>query len=104
MHPYIGQILMTFLSMCSLSSSLIPFSFFPSLSCVVMMDSDELIAMKEATERLTCDPAITVADLERCLQSYFDIMGYRNLQEIIDIIVDGKCTWRTAPKAEGLEI
>ncbi len=69
----------------------------------MMMDSDELVAMQQA-ERLTIDPAITVADLELCVQSYFDIMGYRNLQEIIDIIVDGKCTWRTAPKAEGLEI
>jgi hypothetical protein len=70
----------------------------------MMMDSDELVAMQQATERLVIDPAITVADLELCLNNYFDIMGYRNLQEIIDIIVDGKCTWRTAPKAEGLEI
>ena len=68
-----------------------------------MMDSDELVAMQQA-ERLTIDPAITVADLELCLQSYFDAVGYRNLQEIVDIIVDGKCTWRTSAKAEGLEI
>ena len=69
----------------------------------MMMDSDELVAMQQA-ERLTIDPAITVADLELCLQSYFDVVGYRNMQEIVDIIVDGKCTWKTAPKAEGLEI
>jgi hypothetical protein len=89
--------------MCSLfaqASYLFPFS----LSCMMMMDSDELAAMQQATERLTIDPAITVADLELCLQSYFDVVGYRNMQEIVDIIVDGKCTWRTAPKAEGLEI
>ena len=59
---------------------------------------------KEAAERLTIDPAITVVDLEGCLKNYMDIVGYRNIQDIVDIIVESKCTWKSSPKAEGLEI
>ena len=49
--------------------------------------------------RLTCDPSITVADLEVAVQAYFDAVGYRNLQEVIDYIIEQKCTWKTAAKA-----
>ena len=69
----------------------------------MMEDASEIVAM-QAAERLTIDPAITVVDLEGCLESYMTLVGYRNIQEIVDTIVEGKCTWRTAPKAEGLEI
>ena len=89
--------------MCSFHSSLIRFSLLLSF-CSFRMDAVlELDAMQKA-ERLSIDPAITVADLEQALGRYFTVVGYRNLQEILDIIVEAKCGWRTAPKAEGLEI
>ena len=69
----------------------------------MMEDASEIVAM-QAADRLTINPAITVVDLEGALNNYMDLVGYRNIQEVVDAIVEGKCTWRTAPKAEGLEI
>jgi hypothetical protein len=66
-----------------------------------MMECASEMVAKEAAERLTSDPAITVADLEGCLRAYMDIVGYRNIQEIVDAIVESKCTWKSSPKAEG---
>ena len=67
------------------------------------LDASELAAMQLA-DRLTIDPSISVADLEGALNSYMSIVGYRNMQEVVDIIQQAKATWKTAPKAEGLEI
>jgi len=82
------------------ASYVFPVSF---CSHFMMEDASELAAMQTA-ERLIIDPAITVVDLERSLENYMEMVGYRNIQEILDAIVEGKCTWRTAPKAEGVEI
>ena len=49
--------------------------------------------------KLKCDPSITVADLERALECFFKVVGYRNMQEVLDVIKDGKVTWKSAPKA-----
>jgi len=61
----------------------------------------EMVPVDEEAEysRLKCDPAIGIADLEKALDQYFAIIGYRNLQEVLEIINEAKCTWRTAPKA-----
>jgi hypothetical protein len=69
---------------------------------LVAMDASELEVMQEA-ERLTIDPAISVGDLEGALNAYMVAVGYRNLQEVVDIITEAKATWKTSPKAEGLE-
>ena len=47
---------------------------------------------------MSADPAITVGDLERALEAYFKKIGYRNMQEILDIIKDGKVTWKSSAK------
>ncbi len=65
---------------------------------LALMDADELEAQAEDA-RMTCDPAIAVADLERALEAFFTGVGYRNLQEIVDAIKEGNCTWKSAPKA-----
>ena len=49
--------------------------------------------------RLKCDPSISTVDLERALEQYFEQVGYRNLQEVLDVITEAKCTWKSAPKA-----
>ena len=67
------------------------------------MDAEELLAEAEDA-RVTCDPAISVADLEEALERYFGIMGYRNLQEVCTSIKDAKITWKTAPKARAWDI
>ena len=54
---------------------------------------------QEEYSRLKCDPAISTADLERALEQYFAGIGYRSVQEVLDIISEAKCTWKTAPKA-----
>ena len=54
--------------------------------------------------RVVCDPAITVADLEESLERYFEVMGYRNVQEVLDTIRDAKVSWRTAPKARAWDM
>ena len=42
--------------------------------------------------------------MEAALTTYFEKVGYRNLQEVVDIIKDDGMTWRTVPKALWLEI
>ncbi len=64
---------------------------------------DEAEPMLEQA-KLVCDPSISVADLEGALLAYFSKIGYRNVQEVVDLIKEAKCGWKTAPKAEGLEI
>ena len=49
--------------------------------------------------RVTADPSIGIADLETALENFFSEMRYRNLDEVLQLIKDGKCTWKTAPKA-----
>ena len=68
-----------------------------SIAAAVM----EIVPVDEEAEysRLKCDPAISTADLEKALEQYFIQIGHRNLQEVLDIIIEAKCTWRTAPKA-----
>ena len=65
---------------------------------MAVVDADEQEAQAEDA-RVSCDPAITVADLESALDAFFTAVGYRNLQEIVDQILDSRCTWKTAPKA-----
>ncbi len=65
---------------------------------LALMDADELEAQAQDA-RMCPDPAIAVADLEKALEAFFTAVGYRNLQEILDAIKEGNCTWKTAPKA-----
>ena len=72
--------------------------------CIQKMASSLEEAAEEASleveyARLTCDPSISVADLERALEAFFLVVGYRNFQEVLDVIKDGKVTWKSAPKA-----
>ena len=55
-------------------------------------------------QRIKCDPAITVADLENALEAFFKIVGYRNMQEVLDVIKDAKQTWKSAAQAVFLKI
>ena len=52
----------------------------------------------DVLSKATADPAITAADLEQALESYFKKMGHRNLQEVIDVIKEQRITWKSAPK------
>ena len=49
--------------------------------------------------RISADPSIGIADLENALDLYFKEMHYRNLEEVLQLIAEGKVTWKTAPKA-----
>ena len=49
--------------------------------------------------RLIADPSIGIADLEIALDLYFKDMHYMNLEEVLQLITDGKVTLKTAPKA-----
>jgi len=49
--------------------------------------------------RVIADPSIAIADLEEAPDDYFQAMNYRNLEEVLQQISDGKVTWKTAPKA-----
>ena len=64
-----------------------------------MVDIAEELAEENEYMRVSPDPAITVADLEKALEVFFAKVGYRNLQEVVDMIKEAKCGWRTAPKA-----
>ena len=73
------------------------------------MGSLALVAAEEAALeaqylRLRCDPSITVSDLEGALEFYFAAVGYRNMQKVVESIIDGKVTWKSAAKAVWVEI
>ena len=67
-------------------------------SMAAYLDTEEL-ALENDYMRVTPDPSISVADLEHALEAFFKKVGYRNVAEVVDAIVEGKCTWKTSPKA-----
>ena len=63
--------------------------------------SDVALLLAEDAEdaRVIADPAITPADLERALEAYFKEMGYRNLDELVELLKKENVDWKKAPKA-----
>ena len=49
--------------------------------------------------RNKADPSIRVSDLEKCLERYFLKTGYRNMQEVLDLVKESNATWKSAAKA-----
>ena len=45
---------------------------------------------EDAESRVHADPAVSPSDLERALDKYFEAVGYRNMQEVVDTIVECK--------------
>ena len=58
-----------------------------------------LLAEDAEDARVIADPAISAADLEGALESFFTKMGYRNLEEVMQLFKEEKVGWKTAPKA-----
>ena len=71
---------------------------------LVAVDDDEELAAEAEDARVVGDPSISVADLEQALEAYFSVMGYRNMQEVLDLIKDARLTWKTAPKARAWDL
>ena len=63
--------------------------------------SDVALLLAEDAEdaRVIADPAITPADLEGALEAYFKEMGYRNLDELVELFKKENVDWKKAPKA-----
>ena len=67
---------------------------------IVAVAVDEADDVEQAEYcRMKCDPSISIEDLEKALNGYMELVGYRNVQEVVDIITEAKSTWKTAPKA-----
>ena len=62
-------------------------------------DAAEEASLEVEYGKLKCDPSISVADLEGALEAFFKVVGYRNFQEVLDVIKEGKVTWKSAAKA-----
>ena len=73
------------------------------MALVAVLDEEELAAEAEDA-RVVGDPSISVADLEQALEAYFSVMGYRNMQEVLDLIKDARLSWKTAPKARAWDL
>lgn len=65
-------------------------------------DDEEALEAEDA--RLVSDPSISVADPERALEQYFSVIGYRNMQDILDTIKEARVSWKTAPKARAWDV
>ena len=61
-------------------------------------ETAELVAEGEYN-RLKADPSIAVYDIESALNRYFTKVGYRNLQEVLDVIKESGLRWKGAGKA-----
>ena len=59
-----------------------------------MGDADE-----EDLGRNKADPSISSEDLEQCLERFFTKKGYRNMQEVLDMVKEAKTTWNTSAQA-----
>ena len=68
------------------------------LAMAVYLDVEEL-ALENEYLRVCPGPSISVADLEGAIEAYCTVVGYRNVQEVVDAIKECKCTWKTSPKA-----
>ena len=65
---------------------------------MIMDEAARLDMAAEAEDaRLVGDPSIAVGDLEKGLESNFSVVGYRNMQEILD------CRKAKAVKAKGVK-
>ena len=64
---------------------------------LMIMDEDMEAEAEDA--RLVGDPSISVSDIETRLERYFSKVGYRNIQEILDMIKQANVSWNSAPKA-----
>ena len=51
---------------------------------VMEEDSQEEARLENEYQRIRPDPSIGVADLEQALNKFLALMGYRNLQEVLD--------------------
>ena len=69
-----------------------------------LMIMDEDMAAEAEDARLVGDPSIAVGDLEKGLESYFSVVGYRNMQEILDSIKQSNVSWNSAPKARAWDL
>ena len=65
-------------------------------------DDEEALEAEDA--RLVSDPSISVADLEKALEQYFSVIGYRNMRDILDTIKEARVSWKTAPKARAWDV
>ena len=59
---------------------------------------EKLAELEDA--KLKADPSIAVADLESAFNKFMKDVGCRNLQQVVSLIKDNGCTWKTSPKAE----
>ena len=69
-----------------------------SISFLSMSSPDAEEEDGDLAAKVTADPAISVSDLEYALERYFKKMGYRNVQEALDLIKENKVSWKSAPK------
>ena len=74
------------------------------MASLALVDAAEEAALEAHYHKVRCDPSISVADLEGALEAYFAAVGYRNMQEVVDLIIDGKVTWKSAAKAVWVDI
>ena len=59
-----------------------------------MGDADE-----EDLGRNKADPSISSEDLEQCLEQFFTKAGYRNMQEVLDLVKEANTTWKSSAQA-----
>jgi len=69
----------------------------------VMGDAAAEIDAEDEYNRTKADPSIGISDLQAALERYFVAMGYRNLQEVLDLIT-GKNPWKSAAQAMSLNV
>lgn len=69
------------------------------MALVLFQAADPCSEEKAAYERLKCDAAVSVSDLQASLERFFVVQDVRNIQEILDEIDNQRANWKTAPQA-----
>ena len=72
--------------------------FFNAMASAIDALAPEQAESKLNAPRNRKDPNVSVADLQRVLEKYFEVAGTRNFQLLIDTITANGISWKSKPK------
>ena len=71
---------------------------FKAMASAIAALADEEAESKLNAPRNKTDPNVSVPDLQRVLEKYFEVVGTRNFQLLIDTITANGTSWKSKPK------
>ena len=77
---------------------LAPLAQFRLFVLAMAVETLEDLVLDDEYSRLRADPSIAVFDLESALNRYFSKQGFRNMQNLVDLIRSTGLSWKGSAK------